>query len=176
VAATLPEPRTSGRYTIAVVCLGNICRSPMAHVVLESEVADAGLDDRVEVVSAGTADWHTGKPMDRRAAATLTGHGYDASRHRAQQMPPTWLTEQDLVLAMDHSNLADLLDLVEDEQEADRVRLFRDFDPLATDDDREVPDPYYGADDGFEHVLRMVRRTSAALVSALAADLGDPLA
>ena len=169
--AALPEPRSPGRYSIAVVCLGNICRSPMAHVVLESEVAEAGLSDRVEVVSAGTAGWHEGKPMDRRAAATLTTHGYDASRHRAQQVPPPWLTEQDLVLAMDHSNQADLLDLVDDDTSARRVRLFREFDPLAGPDDLEVPDPYYGEDDGFEHVLRMVRRTSTALVAAVAEKL-----
>ena len=168
MAAEIPEPRTPGRYSVAVVCLGNICRSPMAHVVLESEIAEAGLGDRVEVVSAGTADWHQGKPMDRRAAATLTTHGYDASRHRAQQILPAWLAEHDLVLAMDHSNLADLNDLVEDDQAGGRRRLFREFDPLATDDDREVPDPYYGEDDGFEHVLRMVRRTSSALVEAVA--------
>lgn len=171
MAAQLPEPRTPGRYSVAVVCLGNICRSPMAHVVLESEVEAAGLADRVEVVSAGTAGWHEGKPMDRRAAATLTTHGYDASRHSAQQVPPSWLTDLDLVLAMDHSNLADLHDLVDDGAHAPdadaRVRLFRDFDPLATADDREVPDPYYGEDDGFEQVLRMVRRTSAALVTAI---------
>ena len=173
-SAVPPGPRTPGRYTIAVVCLGNICRSPMAHVVLEAEVDAAGLADRVEVLSAGTADWHEGKPMDRRAAATLTTHGYDATRHRAQQVPPSWLTEHDLVLAMDHSNLSDLHELLEDPDghgEVDRVRLFRDFDPLATADEREVPDPYYGEDDGFEHVLRMVRRTSAALVAAVGEQL-----
>lgn len=181
---SLPAPRRTGTpYRIALVCLGNICRSPMAHVVLESEVADAGLADRVEVLSAGTADWHEGKPMDRRAAATLTAHGYDATRHRAQQFPPSWLTEHDLVLAMDHSNLADLLALLDRPAEpggaaeqggaADRVRLFRDFDPRATDDDREVPDPYYGEDDGFEHVLRMVRRTATAIVAAVDERLGS---
>ena len=68
----LPAPATPGRYRVALVCLGNICRSPMAHVVLESALEEAGLDDAVEVVSAGTADYHVGGPMDRRAAATLT--------------------------------------------------------------------------------------------------------
>ena len=166
-AAPLPDPRTPGRYSVALVCLGNICRSPMAHVVLEREVAEAGLDDRVSVVSAGTGDWHVGGPMDRRAAATLTAHGYDATRHRAQQIPPPWLAEHDLVLAMDRSNLADLHAMAEQDPDG-RVLLFRDFDPAATEDDREVPDPYYGHDDGFEHVLRMVRRTSAALAGAIA--------
>ena len=81
----LPEAQVPGRYRIELVCLGNICRSPMAHVVLEARLAEAGLDDRVEVTSSGTGDWHVGKPMDRRAAATLTAAGYDATRHRARQ-------------------------------------------------------------------------------------------
>ncbi len=149
----------------------------MAHVVLEAELDAARTDHaplgRVEVVSAGTAGWHEGGPMDRRAAATLTGHGYDASRHRAQQFAPGWFDDLDLVLAMDEANLADLAGLAEDVglEEPGRVQLFRAFDPLATDGDREVPDPYYGDDAGFEHVLRMVQRTAEHLVAALAEEL-----
>ena len=162
---TLPDPRVPGRYEIAVVCLGNICRSPMAHVVLEDAVDHL---DGVRVRSAGTAGWHEGRPMDRRAAATLTAHGYDATQHRARQVEESWFDECDLVLAMDEANLADLRDLVRGgEADASRLRLFRDFDPLAGPGDREVPDPYYGDDDGFEDVLRMVRRTCEALVADL---------
>jgi protein-tyrosine phosphatase len=161
--AALPPPRTPGRYRIAMVCLGNICRSPMADVVLSSLVADAGLDDRVEVTSSGTGDWHVGEPMDRRAAATLTAQGHDASRHRAQQFAPTWLADRDLVLAMDHDNLADI------GGPSERARLFRDFDPEGTGGD--VPDPYYGGDAGFQEVLTMVERVSAVLVAALQRDL-----
>jgi protein-tyrosine phosphatase len=163
----LPDPARSGRYRVALVCLGNICRSPMAHVVLESALEDAALDDVVEVVSAGTADYHVGGPMDRRAAATLTAHGYDASRHRAQQLPPEWLDDCDLVLAMDRSNLGDILEDAAHVPDG-RVRMFRDFDPRATPDDLDVPDPYYGGDEGFERVLAMVRRTSRALVDEIA--------
>ena len=83
-AATLPQPGTPATYRIALVCLGNICRSPMAHVVLASRIEDAGLADRVHLESFGTGDWHVGRPMDRRAAATLTAEGYDATRHRAR--------------------------------------------------------------------------------------------
>jgi protein-tyrosine phosphatase len=144
----------------------------MAHVVLESALQEAGLDHVVEVMSAGTADYHVGRPMDRRAAATLTGHGYDASRHRAQQLPRHWLDECDLVLAMDSSNLADIVDDVAGaagDVPPGRVRMFRDFDPRADDHDRDVPDPYYGDDDGFERVLAMITRTSRALVADLSA-------
>jgi protein-tyrosine phosphatase len=161
--ATLPPPRTPGRYSISLVCLGNICRSPTAHVVLEARLAAAGLDDRVSVRSSGTGDWHVGDPMDARAAATLEHAGYDASRHRARQYDDSWAIADDLVLAMDHDNLADL------GGRTDRVALFRDFDPVGTGED--VPDPYYGGDDGFREVLAIVERTSDALVRRLATAL-----
>ena len=80
MAASVPPPRTPGRYRIALVCLGNICRSPMADVVLTDRVAAAGLDDRVTVVSSGTGDWHIGHPMDRRAAALLDQRGVPDDR------------------------------------------------------------------------------------------------
>lgn len=129
----------------------------MAHVVLEQRLADAGLDDRVEVTSSGTGGWHVGNPMDRRAAATLAAAGYDPTHHRARQ----WTTNEDadLVLAMDAENLADI------GGRSDRVMLFRDFDPREPGSD--VPDPYYGGDSGFEEVLAMVERTATALVAAL---------
>jgi len=168
----VPPPRTPGRYRIALVCLGNICRSPMADVVLTDRVAAAGLDDRVTVVSSGTGDWHIGHPMDRRAAALLTSEGYPAdlvSAHRAQQVRPSWLTEYDLLLALDRQNLRDLRALAEGEVEPDRVRLFGDFDPV--EPGAEVPDPYFGEGDGFHVVLAMVERTADKLVEALRANL-----
>jgi protein-tyrosine phosphatase len=152
----IPAPRVEGRYAIALVCLGNICRSPMADVVLQQRLA--GRAD-IEVRSAGTGDWHVGHPMDDRAAATLRARGYDPSRHRARQVAPDWLDRFDLVLAMDESNLRDL------GGRSDRVRLFRDFDPVGTGG--EVPDPYYGGGEGFEEVLAMVERTADALVEEL---------
>jgi low molecular weight protein-tyrosine phosphatase len=169
----LPAPRRSGTpYRIALVCLGNICRSPIADVVLNHRLASAGLDGDVEVVSAGTGDWHVGNPMDRRAAALLTSHGYDASRHRAQLFEAHWFEEQDLVLAMDESNAADLRaefgDTLDDPA---RLKLFREFDPRAHDGDREVPDPYYGGDDGFATVLAIVERTCDEIVFALDREL-----
>jgi len=164
VTPAVPAPRHPGRYRIAVVCLGNICRSPMADVVLVDRVAAAGLDDRVEVVSAGTGDWHVGEPMDHRAAALLTAQGYDASRHRAQQVLASWLDEHDLVLAMDRDNLRALRAL--GDADPARVRLFRDFDP--DEPGGEVPDPYFGGEAGFHAVLAMVERTSDALVAAVA--------
>ena len=80
----------------------------MAEVVLTERVAEAGLDDRVEVASCGTGDWHIGHPMDRRAAATLAAAGYDPSRHRAQQFADSWLEQYDVLLAMDAQNRGDI--------------------------------------------------------------------
>jgi protein-tyrosine phosphatase len=164
----LPPPRRPGTYRIAIVCLGNICRSPMAHVVLTSHLERAGLSGQVTVDSAGTGGWHVGGRMDSRAAATLTAQGYDASRHRAAQFSSAQAEDHDLVLAMDAANFAELRELgvggTEGGGDGGRLRMFRDFDPEGRGD---VPDPYFGGDDGFAQVLEMVERTSDALVTAL---------
>lgn len=161
--APLPPARRPGHYEVALVCLGNICRSPMAHVVLEARIAEAGLSARVAVTSAGTGDWHVGDPMDRRAAATLAAAGYDPSRHRARQWAAGGAPEPaDLVLVMDRQNLADVGGASE------RVRMLRDFDVREPGSD--VPDPYYGGDPGFEEVLAMVERTATSLVAALSGE------
>lgn len=171
-------------YSIAMICLGNICRSPTAEVVLSHKLDEAGLGDRVRVRSAGTGDWHIGEQMDRRAAATLAANGYDPSRHRATQIEAAWLEEDDLVLVMDRQNLRDVQALA---PVADgRVLMFRTFDPLvhATTetaaspredpaDALDVPDPWYAGQDSFDLVLAIVERTSDTLVEALTALLAD---
>lgn len=173
LASRLPPARDSdGPYRVALVCLGNICRSPIAHVVLQKALDRAGVSGRVEVDSSGTGDWHLGHPMDRRAAAALASAGYDGSAHRAQQFTEDWYDRHDLILAMDESNFRDISALAPDEETAkQRVRMFREFDPRADYGDMEVPDPYYGEDDGFTHVLRIVERTSEGLAGALAEHL-----
>lgn len=165
--AELPPPRDPGTpYTISMVCLGNICRSPMAQVVLSEKVRRAGLGSRVAIRSCGTGDWHVGEPMDHRAAATLTTHGYDPTLHRAAHFDATWLDASDAVLAMDRANLRDIRAVAASDSQLDRVQLFRAFDPEA-DGDAEVPDPWYGGLDGFEVVLAMVERTTDVLVEDL---------
>lgn len=154
-------------FRIALVCLGNICRSPMAHVVLDKRLAEAGLDDRIQVTSAGTGDWHVGYPMDKRAAAALSAASYDPSGHTARNFTIDWYAENDLLLAMDESNYADMAELSPDVEALHKLRMFRDFDPQATESDNEVPDPWYGGDDGFAHVLAMVERTVDGLIDAL---------
>ena len=148
----------------------------MADVVLTQRVDDAGLAGRVTVTSCGTGDWHVGQPMDERAAAILRAHDYDPSTHRARQFSPAWLADNDLVLAMDSSNLANVRvpPAPDVDVDPDRVRLFGDFDPVHPGG--EVPDPYYGGEQGFQEVLAMVERICAALVSALQQrpDLREP--
>jgi len=161
------EPSGSAPFRIGIVCLGNICRSPMAQVVLEDRLEKGGLADRVEVLSAGTGDWHVGEPMDRRAAATLTDAGYDATRHVAQTFSIDWFAEYDLLLAMDASNRADMADLAPTVEAQERLRMFREFDPEASEGDDEVPDPWYGGAEGFTEVLAMVERTADEIVARL---------
>jgi protein-tyrosine phosphatase len=156
-------------YRVGLVCLGNICRSPMAAVVLAAKIQAAGLDDRVTVESSGTGDWHIGEPMDPRAAARLQAEGYDGRWHRAQQFDADWFDSYDLLLAMDDANAAEMRRHARTDADESRIRRFRDFDPLATDDDRSVPDPWYGDADGFTAVFAIVDRTADALVERLAA-------
>lgn len=129
---------------ITTVCLGNICRSPIAAAVLADELSD--LD--VEVDSAGTGGWHVGSNADRRALAALGRAGYDLD-HVARQASPTLLADSHLVLAMDTENLRDLRRM------GVRAELIRSFDPAA--DDADVPDPYYGDADGFDEVVVMIQ-------------------
>jgi protein-tyrosine phosphatase len=143
---------------VVFVCSGNICRSPVAEKVFRARLADAGLTDAVEVSSAGIGPWHAGEPMDRRAAATLTGRGYDTG-HRAQQIDRHQLDADLLVAATDDH----VRDLVAAGAAPGRVVLLRSFDPDAPEG-AEVPDPYYGGPDGFDEVIGMVEAAMPGLV------------
>jgi protein-tyrosine phosphatase len=163
-ALSLPLPRhPGGSYRICCVCLGNICRSPMAEVVLRRQVDQAGLASRVVVDSAGTGDWHVGGPMNARARTELGRNGYDGSAHRARQFDPSWLSERDLILAMDAANLRDLRALAP-AADANRIRLFGEIAGLGGQD---VPDPYYGTADDFARVLNLLETGMAGLVAQL---------
>ncbi len=166
---TLPPPRDpAGPYRICLVCLGNICRSPMAETVLRAELDRAGLAGRVEVDSAGTGDWHVGGPMDRRARAELAARGYDGAAHRARQIRPDWLASRDLVLALDANNRDDLRDMGAD---PGRLAMLRSFDPAAGPD-AEVPDPYYGDERLYQLALDQIEAAVRGLAGALRAALG----
>jgi len=158
-------------YDICVVCLGNICRSPMGEVLIRAELARAGLADRVSVQSAGTGDWHLGERMDRGARAELSRRGFDGSAHRARQIGPDWLDRFDLLIAMDQSNFRALRRMAAGRPElADRIRLLRSFDPEAPEG-AEVPDPYGGGGDEFAEVFDLIEVAAKWLVGGLAAML-----
>jgi protein-tyrosine phosphatase len=146
---------TSAVRRVEVVCTGNICRSPIGEVVLRAKLAEAGLND-VVVTSSGTSGWHIGDPMDSRAAAALARRGYDGSSHRAQEFRSCWFAERDLVLAMDSGHLSALNRRLGDE--AVSVELFADVD---------VPDPYYGEDEGFDDVLDQIEKAADTWVARL---------
>ncbi len=168
-SAASPPPRRdpSQPYRICIVCLGNICRSPMAERVLAAQLDLAGLAGQVVVESAGTGDWHVGEPMDGRASAELSRRGYDAGGHEARQIQPDWLDDYDLLLAMDRSNLAGLAALTIGKPGlAGRIMLLRAFDPGATDG-AEVPDPYYGDADDYAEVFDLVDAAAKGLISRL---------
>ena len=164
-------------YRITVVCLGNICRSPIGEAVLRDRVEKAGLADRVTVDSAGTGDWHIGYPADPRAAATMTTFGYELE-HQARQINPTWFSTIDLALAMDTENFKNLQVMLDAAGTDTELRMFRSFDPTLKDHDHpsselDVPDPYYGGDESFVEVLRMIEVAADALVAELTQRLNE---
>lgn len=150
------------------VCLGNICRSPMAEVVLRAQLAAAGLQDRVIVDSAGTGDWHVGDPMNAPGRRQLERRGYDGAAHRARQFDASWLAERDLFLAMDNSNLANLRALArQDDAAPGTMRRIRLFGEVAGLDGADVPDPWGGSPADFARVLTMLETGMARIVSQL---------
>jgi len=150
---------------IMFVCLGNICRSPLAHAVFDHEAATRGAGDLFETESSGTAAYHEGEPADARMRETALAHGVRID-HRARHLKKADLDNYDLILAMDRANLAGILKLAANPQQREKIRLFRDFDGQAGPD-AEVPDPYYGGPEGFEEVFRIADRTCAGLLDQL---------
>ncbi|MFN8122887.1 MAG: low molecular weight protein-tyrosine-phosphatase [Thermoleophilia bacterium] len=149
---------------VSFVCLGNICRSPMAAAVMAHRAAEAGV--AVQVDSAGTAGWHVGEPADPRTAAELRRRGVPLT-HAARQFAAGDFARFDLVLAMDADNARNLRRLAPSPEDAAKVRLLREFDPASRDGDRDVPDPYYGGDDGFRRVFDMVDAACLGLIRTL---------
>ncbi|MCD0163895.1 low molecular weight phosphotyrosine protein phosphatase [Deinococcus sp. 6YEL10] len=147
---------------VLALCLGNICRSPVAEALLRRELEAAGV--AAVVSSAGTGDWHVGRPADPRSRAVAAHHGLSLNG-RARQLSAADFYEHDLILAMDASNLADVRRLAPPNAEA-RVQLMRDFDPLAPGAD--VPDPYYGGQDGFEEMYRLLERSARHFAASVA--------
>ena len=161
----MPPGNTNGEpplVKVLFVCLGNICRSPTAEGVFRTVVDREGLGDRVSVDSAGTGSWHIGSPPDRRAQAAARQRGFDLSGQRARQAKAGDFQRFDYVIAMDSENHRELASLCPAGEEH-RLHMLMDFAPQF--DRRDVPDPYYGGDGGFDAVLDMIEAASAGLLA-----------
>ena len=156
--------------SILFVCLGNICRSPLAEGVFRSEVENAGAAAEFVIDSAGTSGWHAGEPPDRRSCAVAARHGIDLTMQRARKVIPHDFARFDLLLGLDRANTQTLTALAPDEAKG-KVHLFLDYAGIGL---RDVPDPYYGGDDGFDSVYRMIREASDALSAKLGARADSP--
>jgi len=150
-----------------MVCLGNICRSPMAKAVAAAMVDEAGLGGEVVVESFGTAGYHEGDGAHPGAEAALRRGGWPAGVHRARMLRAGDLAAADLVLCADRANLSDVRRLA-GAAGADKVRLLRSYDPQASPGDDEVPDPWGGDDREFDLVLALIERSCRGLVGELA--------
>lgn len=151
------------RKSILFVCLGNICRSPLAEGVFRAVVVERGLADDFMIDSAGMGDWHAGQAPDPRAIAVARAHGLDISGQQARAITERDFERFDLILGMDRKNIRELREIAPDAFR-DRIHLFLDF---AGNGAREVPDPYFGDAAGFAETYRMIRVASEALAAKL---------
>lgn len=147
------------RISVLFVCLGNICRSPLAEGVFRDLVEKNGVSDRFDIESAGTGGWHVGEPPDSRANLVAASHGV-VLESRARQVVETDLHRFDWVIAMDRDNLSALQSMAVGSDT--QLHLLREFDPSGGGD--EVPDPYYGGASGFQTVYEMIRRSCEGLL------------
>jgi protein-tyrosine phosphatase len=149
---------------ILFVCMGNICRSPTAEGIFRHMVSQKGVEDLFEIDSAGTGDWHTGSAPDKRAQHAARARNIDLSTLRARQVRAEDLVYFDTIVAMDNDNRARLVDLAE-EAHQHKIRLLLEF--LDHTEDLEVPDPYYGGENGFDRVLDLIEESCEQMLSTL---------
>ena len=152
------------KISVLFVCMGNICRSPTAEGVFRHFVNEAGLADQIKTDSAGTHAYHVGEPPDRRATAAAERRGVSLAGIRARRVSDADFERFNYIIAMDEDNQMRLLDQAPEEHHS-KVRLFLSF---SSEDESEVPDPYYGGSAGFERVLDLVESASRGLLEECA--------
>jgi protein-tyrosine phosphatase len=153
---------------VLFVCLGNICRSPTAEGVMRSLLREQGMEREVQLDSAGTGGWHVGSPPDSRAAEAAQARGI-MLEGAARSVTEADFEEFDLLVAMDRENASVLRQLAPGEEARGKIHLLREFDPASNTADLDVPDPYYGAPDGFDQVLDLVHAACAGLLEDIRA-------
>jgi protein-tyrosine phosphatase len=159
------------KHRLLFVCLGNICRSPMAEGVFRRVAEEQGVLDRFEIDSAGLGDWHAGQAPDTRAQQAAGSRGIDISGQSARQVTRADYVRFDLLLAMDGANYEELTQLAPKEARH-KVRQFLDFAPHVGT--RDVPDPFYGGSEGFDHALDLIEAAASGLLADLLADEARP--
>ena len=148
---------------ILMVCLGNICRSPLAHGLLQKKVEEKNLDWTID--SAGTGSYHIGELPDQRSIDIAKQNNLDITYQRARQFKRSDFKEFDLIFAMDSSNYNDILSMAETEAEKEKVYLI--LNESQPGENRAVPDPYYGGDEGFKNVYNMLNKATDSLIKRL---------
>ena len=167
---SVPDGGEKASISVLFVCMGNICRSPLAEGIFRDGLAQAQLTGLVAVDSAGTGNWHQGDAPDVRSVETAARHGIDISRQRARQVTAEDFDRFDLILAMDRSNEATMRARAPSARH-DRIFLFLDH---TLGNRADVPDPYYGGEDGFETVFQLLRTGCTELVARLGNELRQP--
>ena len=154
-------------FKVQFVCLGNICRSPAAQGIMAQVLRNAGLEDRILVDSSGTAGYHIGKHPDRRMIAAAARRGYELNSS-AKQFDRSFFRDRNLIIAMDRDNFREIQRC--QTGVASHVKLFSDY--LGDNWPSDVPDPYYGGDDGFEYVLDMLEAGCPKILEQIRIELG----
>jgi protein-tyrosine phosphatase len=153
------------KIKVLMVCMGNICRSPLAHGVFERMVREEGLSHLIEVDSSGTHSWHIGKRPDPRSQEVAMRHGLDLNYQQARKVTADDIDTFDYILAMDRDNLEILQGLAQSKEALAKISLFLDFaDEIEL---TEVPDPYYGGPQGFDHVYELVEAAARGLLQSI---------
>lgn len=150
--------------SVLFVCLGNICRSPAGENVFRHMVKEAGLNDRIHCDSAGTIGYHTGNDPDARMSRTIRNRGYEVTGF-SRQISLRDFKDFDLILTMDEVNYTNVIGLTKNDEQRARVKRFTDF--CTEHEEKEVPDPYYGGDQGFELVADMIEDGSRGVLDSL---------
>jgi len=146
-------------YNVLIICLGNICRSPIGLAIFRSKVAQAGLTDRIFVDSCGTGGWHEGELAHKDSIRIVKQYGLSLNEHRARQLTQEDLNKFNLLVAMDQQNKIDTEALTTSQL---HIKCLREFDP--TPDSIDVPDPYFGGPEGFDEVYKIIERSCDGLL------------